>query len=85
MSFSVVWRRSAEQELAEIWLIASDRNRVTDAARDIDELLKTRPLESGESRGDEFRVLFVEPVGVFYRVDEADLRVTVLQVWRFER
>jgi hypothetical protein len=34
--YTVVWRRSTQDELAEIWTIARDRNAVTAAAHFID-------------------------------------------------
>ncbi len=82
MKFSVTWKSSAERELAEIWNAAADQQRVADAANAIDSALRRTPTTVGESREDEFRVHFVAPIGIFYYVSEADLRVIVLQVWR---
>ncbi len=44
MRFTVTWHPSAEQELAEIWLEASDRERVAQAANTIDQVLALEPL-----------------------------------------
>jgi hypothetical protein len=49
MIHTVLWKRHAEEELAEIWSAASDRAAVTKAADDIDQLLRERPLAIGES------------------------------------
>ena len=37
--YTVVWVRSAQDELAELWLEAADRNAVTTAAQAIDQEL----------------------------------------------
>lgn len=40
MRYTVNWRSKAQDELARIWLRASNRRAVTDAANRIDRLLK---------------------------------------------
>jgi hypothetical protein len=50
MSFAVVWRPSAELQLADLWTTATDRNAVTAAANRIDADLACDPLSAGESR-----------------------------------
>ncbi len=81
MTFTVVWRPSAESKLAEIWAGAPDRQAVTDAADSIDSLLHTAPLHVGESRLDNIRVLSVPPLTVYYDVYEKDRLVAVWAVW----
>ena len=39
MSYEVIWKAIAEQELATAWLNALDRNAVTEAAANLDSLL----------------------------------------------
>jgi plasmid stabilization system protein ParE len=82
MTYTVVWRPSAEQALAEIWISADDRQPVTDAANAIDSLLRTRPCEVGESRVANIRILRVSPLSVYYDVHEDDRLVAVWAVWR---
>jgi plasmid stabilization system protein ParE len=80
MRFTVTWHPTAEAELAEIWLHASDQASVTQAANRIDQTLATRPL----SQGDDFygdRILVVLPLAVTYTVSGPDLSVQILQVW----
>jgi hypothetical protein len=50
MRYTLTWHPSAEQELANIWLNATDRQAITSAANSIDHLLEFDPL----SRGEEF-------------------------------
>jgi hypothetical protein len=66
MNFTVLWRPVAEQRLAAIWASASDRNAVTRAAHAIDEALGTDPEQVGESRADDVRILFEEPLGALF-------------------
>ena len=80
MSYTVVWKPSAESQLAHFWTSASDRPAITAAADEIDRLLRQNPLEQGESRSGKRRVLFVPPLAVFFEVHEQDRLVTVLRV-----
>ena len=82
MTFTVVWSPEAEQALAELWIGASDRQAVTDAADAIDVLLRIGPLDVGESRVVNLRILTVFPLSVYYDVREADRLVAVWAVWR---
>jgi hypothetical protein len=82
MRFRVGWKQSAENELATIWTNAPERAAVTAAADRIDSLLRKDPLAVGESRKGNLRVLLEPPLAVLYEVDELDLFVDVLKVWR---
>jgi hypothetical protein len=84
MSWTVVWLPGAERELAELWLEASDRNAVTEAAHWIDQRLKSEPENEGESRPDGRRILFAAPLGVIFRAISRDQRVVVSHVWKFK-
>jgi hypothetical protein len=72
-----------EQDLAELWVNASDRQAVTDAANLIDRLLTKDPLNVGESRDGNTRILIVPPLAVYYDVILDDHRVLIWQVWRW--
>lgn len=80
MNFDVWWIPAAEDQLAEIWMAAADRNAVTQAADRIDTALSADPLGVGESRPDRYRVLIEMPLVVYYEVSEPDRRVRVLRV-----
>ncbi len=82
MTFTVVWRPEAESTLAELWTSASDRQAVTDAANSIDVLLRSAPLEVGESRVANVRILTVHPLSVYYDVHVDDRLVAVWAVWQ---
>ena len=82
MTYSVVWRPSAEAKLASIWNEADDRDAVARAGDTIDSLLRTAPLTVGESRADTSRILIVDTLAVYYDVHEDDQLVAVWAVWR---
>lgn len=81
MRFTVVWKPTATEELASIWMQAQDRLSITDAAHHIDTLLRADPSNQGESRTENRRILFVPPLGVDFEVHVLDYRVDVLRVW----
>ncbi len=85
MTFTVVWRPEAERTLADLWNGAQDRQALTDAADAIDALLRTAPLEVGESRVGNIRILTVFPLSVYYDVHEEDRLVAVWAVWRIRK
>ena len=80
MSFKVVWKPSVKQGLASIWIKATNRRAVTQAANKIDQCLETDPMSQGESRSGTTRILIVSPLAVAYEVDETDRVVFVLSV-----
>lgn len=47
MTYSVVWQTQAEQNLADIWLAASDRNTIFSTANRLDQYLSRDPLHHG--------------------------------------
>src|SRR6266851_4835484 len=80
MTYTVVWEPSAQQDLARIWLNASDRNSVTAASAAIDTALRRDPLGFGESRSGQRRILFMPPLPVYYIVLQDDRLVSVRTV-----
>jgi plasmid stabilization system protein ParE len=85
MTFTVVWRATAEAKLAELWLSASDRDAVTRAADAIVALLRSHPRAVGEAREAPSRIQIVPPLAVYYDVIEDDRVVAVWAVWRLTR
>lgn len=78
MTYTVVWKPSAEETLAEAWLRSGDPDRITFAANEIDRRLRSNPQDQGESRSGSVRVLIAQPLVVAFEVHEQDRRVTVL-------
>jgi mRNA-degrading endonuclease RelE of RelBE toxin-antitoxin system len=81
--YSVRWKRSALDQLTELWLDAENRAELNSAVDELDRLLGSSPHEVGESRTDVIRVAFCPPLGVFFYIDDANDVVEVLRVWTF--
>ena len=85
MNFSVVWMQGAQQDLAAIWMAATDRNAVTRASHQIDLSLAISPNTVGVTVFDNVREYTHPPLGVEFEVIDADMRVFVLTVWDTNR
>lgn len=79
MRFTVTWNSTALNELAEIWLVAPDRERVAHAAALVDHVLSDDP----QTKGDEFygdRILVIGSIEITFTVLETDRIVRVGEV-----
>lgn len=78
MRYTLIYDPAALNDPADIWALAPDRQAVTDAADDIEWLLKRSP----ETRGRPYngnRVLQVKPLEVVFEVSPDDRRVRLLE------
>jgi hypothetical protein len=80
----VIWTKFAESDLADIWLNAVNRKTIADATSEFDSLLKSDPLDCGESRTGNLRIAFIAPLGIHFEVLPADRIVYVLALWRID-
>jgi hypothetical protein len=85
MKFQIIWLPGAEEELTQIWLEAADCAAITKAVFDIEQALRTDPLNQGESRGGVHRAIAAGPVVVAYEPHPDDLRVEVISIKAFRR
>jgi len=76
MPFTVIRRPGPLAALAQIWLRASDRQAVADAADEIDRRLRLAPVPAGSGGSAVYR-LHVSPLEVVYTVSVPDRRVEV--------
>lgn len=83
MKYRVRWLPSAEDELTRIWLGSSDRSSVTLASRDIDVRLAASASTEGESRPDGRRIIFAQPLGAIYEVNDDAMEVLVIHIWQY--
>lgn len=81
MKYTVLWKPSAEQRLAQIWLAAVDRRAITAASHRVDRQLANDPDQKGEPRPKGRRMLLEHPLGVVFKVEPDDRTVYVLTVW----
>lgn len=78
--YTVVWVEGAQDDLAELWLNAADRNAVTAAAHAIDrELAEDAPVK-GKELSEGLRSLFAAPLKAIFTVREDDRIAEVVRV-----
>ncbi len=78
--YTVTWLKDAENQLAQIWVDATDKQAVTDAANAIDVLLSTDAHDKGKEASEGLRGLHVPPLRVLFSVREQDRLVEVASV-----
>lgn len=78
--YSVVWHELAQDDLAEIWMKALDREAVSKAANALDEQLASDPLAKGRQVSERSRELTLSPLHVLFRVRVDDRKVEVFSV-----
>ena len=78
--YTVTWLKGAQGHLAQIWVDATDRQAVTEAANAIDRLLAVDPTAQGEEVSEGLRRLSVPPLHVLFSVREPDRLVEVATV-----
>jgi hypothetical protein len=75
--FTVEWEPGAEDELAGIWLQASDPAAVTRAQAQADQLLAQDPLGNGRHMSEGLHRIDVPPLVLTYTVNAKQRKVTV--------
>ena len=78
MTYTVRWRLDAILGLARAETAADDPASVRAAAARVDWAPRRTPRDVGESRNPGYRVWYEDTLGVFYHVDEVEMRVEVL-------
>ncbi len=85
MKFTVVFTPSAKRRLAELYLQtvpdSLERKYFTDAANEIERLLKIDPQRIESVYGNRY-FLFQSPLGVVYDVYPDDCIVKVIMIWK---
>lgn len=80
MRYTVVWKKSVQDELADLWLSAPNRNAVTVATNVIDERLKNDAAMEGIPVSEGLRAFIAPPLRILFAVSEPDRVVEVLRV-----
>lgn len=80
--YTVVWTKTAQDQLADLWMAADDRNRVAATVAVLDRLLGSDAFQRGTALHEELRLLEVPPLRVFFAVREEDRMVEVGRVSR---
>ena len=78
--YTVVWLEDAQDELAQIWLDAEDRQAVTQASADIDPTLAVDPESKGDHLAEGLWRLRMPPLEVAFTIREQDRTVEISNV-----
>jgi hypothetical protein len=78
--YTVTWLNQALEQLAEIWLRATNRQSITAAADAVDIELAVDPDTKGEAVAPKIRMLVVLPLDVLFSLSEPDRLVEVINV-----
>jgi hypothetical protein len=81
---TVIWIPSAEDQLAEIWLAANDREAISGAADTIDAVLKSNAEVLGHEVAEGLKGLDCEPLRVLFEIADNDSVVRVVTVKRVD-
>ena len=60
MKYEVIWTPQAESLLTQLWLSSRDHEAFREACESIDQQLAAEPLEAGEKRNEDRRILFAD-------------------------
>jgi hypothetical protein len=85
MTYAVIWKQRALDELAEIWLASNDREQISSVANQIDRWLRNDPESKGESRPASRRMVVVSPLAFVVEILNEDRRVEIVSVVAFKR
>lgn len=80
VKFTVVWHRSAEDDLAELWITSLAPSAITRAADAIDSELRFDAHMRGAPLGGANRLIYKYPLQVLIRVRMEDRIVEVLRL-----
>jgi hypothetical protein len=85
--FRVAWVQNALDDLAVVWLQADAglRQAITAAAAQLDQQLQSDPWGPSESRPGGRHIIFVPPLGAFFRLEADGQTISVLRVWVFQQ
>jgi hypothetical protein len=70
--FTVVWVKDVLDELAEIWMESNEREAITTATLEIDNLLSADPGNKGGELKEGIRFFLAPPLRVLYTINESE-------------
>jgi hypothetical protein len=85
VSYIVIFTPQVNRDIVDYWIESLHQREMTRAIDDLVRQMRNDPLEIGESRGGNRRVVFQWPVGMEFEVDEENQQVEVYNFWNFQR
>jgi uncharacterized protein YndB with AHSA1/START domain len=83
--FTIAWRRSALDELAEAWLRAGNRTELTVAVEAVELKLRERPTQCAERQVEGLYLLSEPPLRIAFTIDDASSLVTIVGLGVFRQ
>ena len=80
--YTLTWLEDVQNQLAQLWIDAPDKQAVTNAVNEIDRELAIDADRKGEPVAEGLRTLYAPPVHVLFSVREEDRIVEVVRVRR---
>lgn len=80
--YTVTWHQDAEQDLASLWISATDRDDITQAVQAIDLALSSASGSVGDQIAEGLYGLNAPPLRVLYVIRETDRIIEVVMVRR---
>ena len=78
--WTVVWEKSAETKLGDIWFAVGQIPRITEASYEIDRDLKSDPMRHGSPLSEGLFVIERPPLRAVFVLSEEDMLVRVLSL-----
>ncbi len=82
MRYTVIWADSTRAELAKMWLDAKNKQAVTKAADEIDDLLATQSHEAALKFPQQPQLMSRDGLAVIYEIHPDDCLVKVMGIWK---
>ncbi len=81
-NFGLTWTPNADDQLANIWIVAPDRPTVTAAAYQIERRLSVDPVHAGYELAEGLYRIDAPPLAALYQINDATKEVEIESVFR---
>ena len=78
--YTVVWKADALDDLADIWLNSTERDRIVSVAESIDLELTVDPRWKSEELSEGLLALVLPPLRILFAINEDDRQVQVYRI-----
>jgi hypothetical protein len=80
VKYKVIWHSRAETQMAAIWLASKRPQEIAYAAKRLERLMELHGDIAGESREPNRRVVFSQPLLMYYRIIEKTKTIEIINV-----
>lgn len=83
--FTIAWRQTALDELAEAWMKADNRTELTTAVEAVELKLRERPMQCAERQVEDLYFLSEPPLRIGFTIDDGSQIVTIVGLGVFRQ